>query len=233
MTRNLKMLGLALVAAFAMSGVAASAVQAESFWFTSDGTPTTLTGSQIGEDVIGFDFGELTCETVTYSGSITGTTSTTATLTPTYGGCEVSGIPAVVHMNGCDYLVHTHTKIGTSYTVTTDIVCPTTTSPPHLIHEITVTAIAPGGTLKCTFHIPDQAISTGVTLTKATKANGKTDLTIAVNVSSIGYNETTTGTSGTGACQTADSTTNGTYVGTETIEGRNSTGGETSISVSP
>jgi hypothetical protein len=107
MIRNLKVLGLALVAVLAMSAVVASAAMAQNGLITSDG-PVTLTGSETGANTNFWDaFGlQLTCPGSTTVGHKVGTSepipsgSSEITATPNYKNCVVSGLnwPATVTM---------------------------------------------------------------------------------------------------------------------------------------
>ena len=123
MTRNLKALGLALVAVFAMSAMAASASSASVL--TSDG-PFTLTGTETGSETNFLKaFNVKTKCTSTYKGTAVGggnlaSGATTATLTPTYTGCTTAGLPTTVDLNGCDFVLH----LGAAGAVTGDQVCP-------------------------------------------------------------------------------------------------------------
>ncbi len=148
MTRNLKALGLALMAAFAMSAVAASAASAQTNGkLTADG-PVTLTGVQTGEELANSltAFGDiLVCKGSTYTGHRVISQETTekdpgkeheliepgestATITPHYKDCTQPGTTrhVVVDMNGCDYVFHVGETTGGEHTygVTADVVCP-------------------------------------------------------------------------------------------------------------
>ena len=103
MTNNLKALGLALAAAFAMSAVAAPVAQAEVLLTGEQiahggNTKHTLTTS--GGDVV-------SCSTPTLPGTID-EKQEAVTITPVYAGCVAkigaSELPATITMNGCDYL---------------------------------------------------------------------------------------------------------------------------------
>lgn len=142
MTRNLKMLGLALVAAFAMSAVAASAASAENeeqAYLTSDG-PVTLTAEEVGaasENRL-TSFGSFTsCAGSEYTGHKYDETphvlmpkhTTTVTVTPHYVNCKSTalGLATTVIMNECDYVFHlgkTVNRIENTYDVTATVVCP-------------------------------------------------------------------------------------------------------------
>ncbi len=144
MIRNLKALGLALVAVFAMSAMTASAASASGV-LTSDG-PVTLDGVDTGEFGSGANaltaFGnEVECENSTYTGhkyNVTPHTfiesgESTATITPNYknGKCVAAGFPATVQTAGCDYVFHIGevakdnegNPISGTYEVTADLVC--------------------------------------------------------------------------------------------------------------
>jgi hypothetical protein len=128
MIRNLKVLGLALVAIFAMSAMVASAASAQTQGklTTEGGGAVTLTGSETGEKANRLTaFGlSVECPGSTYTGKKTLTTaeteagkkheplpnlSTTATIIPVYNQPKCiapvggSNFPATVTMNGCDY----------------------------------------------------------------------------------------------------------------------------------
>jgi hypothetical protein len=147
MTRNLKALGLALMAAFAVGVVTASAASAQQGFLTSTG-PVTFTGTEgtLGANKF-FLFGlEFSCPGSTLTGHKVLTTSDTAagkkheliptpatelTVTAHTKVCNVfpGSFPATVDMNGCDYRV----KLGVTteatptkdtYGVTYDVVCP-------------------------------------------------------------------------------------------------------------
>jgi hypothetical protein len=146
MTRNLKALGLALVAAFAMSAVAASMASAQQGTWTSDG-PVTLTVSETGVNTNYFEaFGlKVQCPGTTWTGhkvlthaeTTAGTKhtlipngATEATLTPKFVNCIIPGLnwPATVTMNGCDInlKVGETTPAGTAntYGVSASLKCP-------------------------------------------------------------------------------------------------------------
>ena len=118
MTRNLKALGLALVAVFAMSVVGASAASAATE-FHAEKAPVTLTGSQhAGEDVFTTDAGTVSCENASYVGSQATATALTSSATPSYSGCHATfGLNTTIDVNECKYIFHSDTK-------KVDISCP-------------------------------------------------------------------------------------------------------------
>jgi hypothetical protein len=136
MIRNLKALGLALVAVFAMGALTASAASAQGK-LTASG-PVTLTGTQTGAEGSNAltAFGAKTeCASATYTGHKVATTphesipsgATQATITPHYGSCVADGFPATVAMNGCDYVFDlgaTTGGVAGTYGVGATVVCP-------------------------------------------------------------------------------------------------------------
>jgi hypothetical protein len=205
MIHNLKFLGMALVAALAMSSALAAVASAD-VMTSESAAATTISGQQEGTNVMKVDGGEVKCTTVTYTGSFTSPASS-ASVTPTYSGCTFVGLTTTVDMNGCTYKGNLTAGASTSGTV--DIVCTGT-------NEITITAPSVG-TKKCILHIPAQtglSTVTGTNIGAGTTREGTAD----INITNIKYSQTA-GTAETGNCATADNTTNGTYTGTATFTG--------------
>jgi hypothetical protein len=140
MTRNLKALGLALVAVLALSAMAASAAQAEveKGTFTAGITPSkhttsTLHGKQIGEPKDNFfeinkeEAGRVTCTNsgVSFTSILVGGTATKLTVAPTYTECLSTSLPTTVNTNECDYtFTQPETIEGGKYTGKADLFCP-------------------------------------------------------------------------------------------------------------
>lgn len=107
MTRNLKTLGLALVAVFAMSAVVAQAAMAEGTITTGGGYTGTIQGTQTGSNVLAIGIREIKCTGAELTGSLNEKENKTegkATITPTYTGCTGAlETTAEVTTNGCDY----------------------------------------------------------------------------------------------------------------------------------
>ena len=248
MIRNLKALGLALTALFALSAVAASTASAQTpiqGELTADG-PVTLTAEETG----GAGANALTAfgATVECSGSIyTGhkweTTphellpkwSTTATLTPHYKEVNGAGKPncvakpingtATVDMNGCDYVIHLGLKINNenTYGVTFDIECPDG-------KEITVTIFhstnpTHTGTPYCTIHVPEQ---TGL---KGAHAKNTPEGHVGITGTIEGIKLTRT-THGTLLCPTEQTAENGKFDIDVTVSGDDVDGFDTPIEIS-
>ena len=105
MIRNLKVLGLALVAVLAMGAIAASAASAGSF--TSDAAVTNIVAGQVGEHEFVTNTGVVVCEVAHFTGEQEGETTATVTSSPLYTECEFQGLFSItVSVNGCDYVFH-------------------------------------------------------------------------------------------------------------------------------
>jgi hypothetical protein len=230
MIRNLKALGLALVAVFAMSAVAASAASAATPGeFTSTGK-VTVTGS--GAETFGFEAGQaFTCATsdhtimpekVTPWGFLNpGTGLTTLTDQAHYSGCLVQVgaqvLPATVTTNGCDFLLHLgETTVGTTeYGATTDVVCSANeTMEIHLYEK------EPDVTSICTYKIPAQ-----VGLKGADVKNNAGKIEVKGTLTGIAMTRTGVLCGGAKEVKTATRALNTTFSGT------NEAGAATSISI--
>jgi hypothetical protein len=223
MMRNLKVLGIALVAVFAMSAIAASMASADDL--TSETSPVTLTGNQIAENnnVLSTTSGTVKCKVASYTGASITTPTTTVTITPKYTECNVLGFLShePIDMNGCDYLLHLGSG-ATATTATADVVCP-------VGKEITATAISVG-TLKCTIHIPPQTGLSKIEVTNLGAAGSTRELELHLEIE--GIQESHTKGTGLGAC-TAGSAATGKLTGTVTVTGENpSTGAHVGIFLS-
>ena len=129
MPRNLKALGLALVAVLAMSAVVASAAQANDN-FTAATYPATLSGTA-GFAAVGLDaFGtEVTCPETKFSAPLAGA-SETLVATPTFpqtfaSPCHVGTLPATVTINACKFRFHMGATTAGVAAVTSDLTCET------------------------------------------------------------------------------------------------------------
>jgi hypothetical protein len=183
--RNLKALGLALVAMFAFSAFVASAAQA-----TGEGEITSAGGTyplilsaetNVSEKFTAFGK-EVTCNENFYEASVGGA-STEVTIEAEYNVCHVPGplgitLPATVTMNTCDIvLYHATTDLadptGNSWNLTTEIGC----EDPDDVIEIHVYANQSGHTNNtpiCTITVTQQTVANGPTATN--NANGTVTL---------------------------------------------------------
>lgn len=222
MMRNLKVLGLALVAVFAMSAVAASMASADDL--TSEVSPVTLTGKQAGAgDTFTTTAGTVKCKEVKYTATaVTPTTAVSAT--PNYPvkiknaegkeeqNCTGFGFPAEVVTNGCTFLFKINGAGSTAGTL--DVVCPGA-------NEITVTA-ASGGTTKCVVHVAGQTGKGPLTYTN-TGAGTTREVDVKAAITNNLIYKHTAGT-GLGACTSGSSVT-GSYAGEGIITGEKDNGG--------
>ncbi len=216
MIRNLKAMGLALVAVFALSAMAASAASAASI--QADG-PFTLKGTDEGEpgsgsNILIFKEGEangVECHNSHYHGEAVGggdlsPGAETAKVTPTYEECTFAGLDATVTMNGCSYVLH---LVGTN--VSSDLSCPKGQHP--TVHIYISHAAHTGDEPLCTIDITaNQTELEGATLTD--EENGH--VTLGGTIEGIEGQKS-------GACGTASSTT-GELRTAVTIEGLNESG---------
>ncbi len=206
MSRNLKVLGLSLVAVLAMSAMVAAGASAEApFKFKSEGSPTTLTGKQhAANDVFTTHTGTVSCDNATYAGTQTGTETSEVSVTPSYSGCKAFGLLSVpIDVNGCSYRFNANTKVGVNYEGSVDVVCPAG-------KQIEVTA--PG----CTVTVKPQTGLSKVTYTNV-GAGATREVTVDVNINNLQYEEHRPLF---GICSTNTvPTTGGTYVGAGLVTG--------------
>lgn len=204
MIRSIKVLGLGLIAALAMSAAAAPAASANPF-FHSEFAGIFLTGGQTGAvaNVLTTDLGEMKCQVVQFGGSQGAMTTTTMTLKPKYEECKVGMSNATVTLNGCAYTFHLEEQ-AEPVEARMGIECPFA-----------------GGKIEihvgeCTITVPAQEPRKTVTFTN--EGEGKTRSVVAdLNVSGIHYVE-----HGAGCASQTQTTENGTYTGVITVTGEDS-----------
>jgi hypothetical protein len=105
MIRNVKILGLLVVAAMAMSAMVASAASAVEFHSDSSTgntwlTNTTTTGTSHKFDAAG---NTITCTTASFKSTQAGNTATAIKAEATYGNCTFFGVAVSVNMGKCAY----------------------------------------------------------------------------------------------------------------------------------
>jgi hypothetical protein len=184
MIRNLKALGLALVAVFAFAAISASAASAETkihgaLTTTPNGT-ANIKGTEDGLDhkfVVGGGVGTVECENTEFDGHIAGKT-TSPTFTPTYNNCSMTLFgtkrPVTVTHNECTYTLTAH-----EFTVGDEtgngqlhLVCP-----PNKKIEIHVFNDGPPhANLRCTYTVEPQTVNTGITFHNVDKSPGGKDV---------------------------------------------------------
>ncbi|HET9591425.1 MAG TPA: hypothetical protein VFP17_00790 [Solirubrobacterales bacterium] len=155
LSRQLRLLGLAVLALVATGAVSASGAQAG--LFTAGAFPATITGSIVAPHELGTDLGTMECEP-TLDGELAAAVEE-LTLTPIYGNtCHLGMKEVDVNNNGCDFVVHATATAGENAVEgKLDIVCPENnamdfqvTSNP--VCHLTVPAQANLGTLTYTNH---------------------------------------------------------------------------------
>jgi hypothetical protein len=222
MIRNLKALGLALVAVLAMSAVAVSAAQAEGV-VTAENYPVTLTGTQENNNI--FKVGavrSVECKKATLDSTLTGPTKTALTTTAAYGECSSSpsALPATVNMNSCDYTLTANTPVApanTTGSATVSVFCGTAGDGIH----VTVYKGVPHTETACTYKIDptDPEVLKGTIEYHNIGAGTTREITAELNLKEI---KTTVLTGTKLLCGgAAGETVNSTYTGNVVITGEN------------
>lgn len=202
MTRNLKTLGLALLAIAATSALASAAAHAAPGELHSEvaagKTSAILTGDNTG-------FGEhqgnfklsFKCKKATFEGTVQKAT-TDATITPQYTDtCTLGGLAAEVRMNGCKY---TFTGVA-NFTANVDIVGCTTGKTIEITDAL------------CTIKIPEQKNLQHVVFTNT--AGPPKDIHASMTLSGITYEGVNK--FGSGCSEAAGHHGDGTLAGTTTV----------------
>lgn len=169
MIRKVKVLGLALVAVFAMSAMVAQAASATvvNHEFASDATETIIKGTDEPgtNNVFDVNGAEVVCATSHFEGTVLGAEVDHVTVHPTYTDCEFFGSPATVTTTGCNYTFDSDT-IDSEHA--------------DVFVECTGTGIVIQ-TDPCTIVVGEQTTEPGVTYTNI--ANG--DVTVKATVPDI------------------------------------------------
>lgn len=213
MTRNLKALGLALIAVFAMSAMAATAASAQEGELTTNGG-VTATGTQSGTHKFVANGNEVTCATTKFHASIANGDKT-ATVTPTYENCHIIFLftfNATVTTTGCDYHLSDLTTGGPEYTAKVGIQCEAGKS-------IKVDVPVAGCHLTIGSHTPSTP-----TVDVTNMAGSPDDVTINATVGGISF------TSSGGPC--GPSGAGATYTGNTTVTAEDGEGNPKNLTVS-
>lgn len=239
MTRNLKALGLALVAALALGAVgaqSASAVVEHSFRSSSQNEKTILTGHIDTSPTVSKHVFKpspesglaVECSVATFSHTVEGNIRDTVTAHPTYGSCESSFGAATVDTNGCNYIFDsdttTSTHSSTDEHATVSIEC-------EAGHHISVTT----GLCNLTFSAKESSTPVnqsihGVRYTQLASHSGKHALTVYATAKTIHFRALGGSLCGFGGLPAGTYNT-GTYTGAASVTGYedtdNSPGGTT------
>jgi hypothetical protein len=175
MTRNLKALGLALLAALALGAMAASTAQAT----IGNAVATIEGGSGVihGKDEVAGQLTRngrtITCTTAHYKSNTVTTGDASITVTPEYSNCHSAGLPVTVTMNECAFIfAFTADKPGAEHTFTaiSHLECPALKVAE--IHVYSSHNNHTVGVSLCTYHFGAQNNKTEISLTN--KAAGGT-----------------------------------------------------------
>jgi len=118
MIGKMKVIGLALMASFAFSGMATAEAMGHQF-FSATGS-TVLTGENEGPHEMSSEGATVTCESVGLKGTQSGGEVDQIRLHPEYAGCTFLESEATVTTNGCDYVFDSDTGGGGSAQVEVD-----------------------------------------------------------------------------------------------------------------
>ena len=161
MSRNLKSLGLALVALLALTAVVASSASAKNVTSTS-GEPTTYVTAESDESINQLDLANganVKCTTTTYEGFFEGKSTNDLSLKATYSGCQSSGQTTTIDASKCTVTLTTATEIepknGDHFDGPADLTCSggsivVSVGDPTVTCTVTVHAQALKGTLDYT-----------------------------------------------------------------------------------
>jgi hypothetical protein len=212
MMRSFKALGLALIAAFAMSAIAASVASANEFHSSATNTTLTVASNEDQKFLYEKEGKTVKCTKVGGSGTATAQTLKEVTFKPDYQGCTVDGIAfssAQVSFNECDYTFTI--DVAGKNEGKTHVACVGTS-------QITIT-VKVFGVSVCTFHIGKQTPK-GVSDEKQGSGN------IIVEPTETGIVGSRQGGSECGSA----SSTSGSYTGSVTILGEK-TGTQEKVSI--
>lgn len=238
MKRNLKGLGLAIVAVLAMAAMAATTAQAETnSQVTSASSPWTMDGFQTEEHVFTRTGNEVTCETANFHAEGENG-DTTITVTPEYKQCHTTGPfgetwPVTVTMNKCDYVFHlfgetrAEPEHGHTFTATADVDCEnqgeSITIDIYTSHNNHTT-----DNRLCTLHVPEQNGLTTIDLTNKAAGSSTPVNWIEADLEIDGISSTRTGSFLCGAANDAG----GELHGTAALKGTTLGGADNGVTVS-
>jgi hypothetical protein len=208
MFRNLKVLGLALIAVLAMSVVAASAAQAEPTIELGAAT-ADIEGEQTATHTFTVDGSSIECTTAKFTSTSVANGSTWVTAHPEYSGCTAFGfLNSSVTTTGCNYEAMANGAEGAEMNFAGElkVVCSGTSK---------IVIKAPASVPVCEAEVGSQTIAaTGGGMTWTNNTVSPMDVILKNNKTPVAVTKTKDGFacpfSGTGA-------TTGTYSGTTTF----------------
>jgi hypothetical protein len=108
---KLRLLGVAIAVALAITAVSAQAVAAVEHTFFATSAPLELTGEQTGLNVFKAGPAEVKCTTATPVGTISEETADEISLEFTLGGCKLGSLAVEVVNEGCQLAVDSDTTV--------------------------------------------------------------------------------------------------------------------------
>jgi hypothetical protein len=205
--KYVKSMGIALVAALALTAFAGVASASAAEFHTSVGS-AALTGAQSEAHVFKVQGQSVTCSTAKFTGTAAAAGhSATQQMHPEYSGCTAFGFPASVATAGCQYNFH-----ATGGTVDLE-----SCTAGQIVITVNVTGVA-----KCVVNVKGQTGINGQTYTN--QAENKS-LVVGTASTNIAANVVTS----TGLCPLTTGETTSTYNGTTSVVAN---GGAAEISVS-
>ena len=228
MTRNLKALGLALVAALALGAIGAqgaSAVVEHSFRSDAVNEKNVATVQQETDHVFeaGTSGAKVTCTSATFSGTYYGNIVDTVTVHPIYTSCKLGVNNVTITTGGCNYIFDSDTTAGGHFSgehATVSLECEST-------HDIEIDG--PG----CNFTYKGNTVNQSLhglsytNLSSGQSHSGKSAITINATIGKIHYE-----TKGGLACN-AIGKPQGTYTDGIYLGKASATGYEDNTGVSP
>ncbi len=211
MIRNLKALGLALLATFALSAVAASGASANFKVFDSSVTPTGLTGTSEGDQIFKRGLISINCHHAAFKGTQVGLSVDTLELEAEYTTPDCTGpLSSIIHLDFVSGKCGFHLTGTASKTAVLKLFCKNAAMP-----ELTTTGTNPDGSSLCSIHIPAQTVGGHVILSniKNAQENNITSITAEATLTNI-----TSVRTGNAACGPVNDA-NGAYAGNVTFTG--------------
>ncbi len=215
MIPNIKALGVSLLAALALTAVAASGASASFQVFDSAVNPTVLTGTSENNTVFTRGGLSVTCTHAAFEGTVTGAIdgnvfkTSTLEIRANYTTNTCTGpLNAKVHVDFTTNECGIHLTGTASKTAVMKLVCAKAGG------SITMTVTNSDGSSLCTFHILPQTVGGHVTFTNI-KHNNIRSLTVEKTVTNITSTRTGSPICGTEHNATATYTGNSTFTGYE------------------
>lgn len=223
------LLSLSVVALGAAALVAPSAASAEATMFHNELKGTIIEGEQLkrpGEllDEKKFNAGTITCESITFSGTMATETAETLTLSAVSKKCSMGTQTVEVLTNKCNYVFKSGEKdFKGNLEGHLDIECQNAGESIDYVAKV-------GGVTKCTIHaLAQQGLTTVTHTNEAAEGEEQRHLHVDVGVTGINYKQTAG--IGVGACTGfgEEVKKDGSWTGTELFRGIDGKGGHIAL----